>query len=204
MNDLAALPTSWALTLWDALPLYLSIEVALAIAIVALFAPPARHRLWSCALDYPLAGVAYLLLFDLPLAAALAAIAGLAVTMRAFLRSPPERAGPPATPGEAIRVRSSAVLWSVAMACAVAAFIKIILTPAIASDSAAWSLAAGLGGLLAPGPLGVAAIPALALGTASNGWLNGTIWLAAAGMRPFVVERYWNKRTASGDLASAD
>src|SRR5690606_28866779 len=90
-RDIAALPSSWGLTLWDAMPVYLSIELAVAVAITVLLSGARRQRAWSLASAYPLSSMAYVLLFDLRLALILASALILDAVARLACRtsSPP-------------------------------------------------------------------------------------------------------------------
>lgn len=201
-RDFAALPTSWALTMWDSLPVYLSVEVAIALAIVVLTGVQLRGRLWSLSSTHWLAAVVYLLLFDPRLAAILAAgaMVQFAAIQAGRLKSPE-----PATPGsplEALRSRGGSVAWGVATASAFAAAVKIIVPPVIASDSPSWFIVAVIGGLFGPGPIGLAAIPALATQTAANSLVAGALWIASAAVRPVMIDRYRAWREGDGSRAT--
>ena len=189
LKDFAALPTSWALTLWDALPLFLSIEAALAVVLVAACGPPTRRRLWQLTGAYPLSGIAYLALFDLQLALCMSVVTALALVVRARSDSMDSGGSAPRHPLAALRVRGGAVLGDVAIAGAVAAVIKIILMPELASGSPGWFAVGLAAGFLTPGPLGVAAIPALAVGSAADSFVPACVALVAAAARPHAWER---------------
>ena len=186
-KDLAALPTSWALTIWDAVPVFLSVELAIAVLLVAILQRPAMARAWRLSSAYPVGGIVYLGLFDQQLAV----ILGLAIvsSLVAQQRFPLDSTGSasPGSPFEAIKNRGGAIIWDVAKASAVAAIIKIILAPELGQQSLAWVVLSLFGGLVFPGPLGVAAIPALSVSTASDGLLAPLLWILMASCRPWIA-----------------
>jgi len=201
-RDIAALPTSWALTLWDALPLYLSIEVALALTLVALTSGAARTRLWNMTRTYPVSAVLYSALFDARLTLLIAAtVVGQSVYR--FVRSPNgSELQTPDLPLQAIRQRGGAVTGDVAKAAGVAAIIKILISPELAADAYGWFAVAIIGGILAPGPIGVAAIPALSIASASENLFAPTIWLIVAVARPAVLRTISGWRRSRRPVAS--
>lgn len=193
-EDLAALPTSWALTLWDALPLFVSIEVAIAICVIALVGGKRVPQMWKLSDHYVAAGLVYLLLFDLQLA--LVFLGSCVIAIRFPAGAATDATPIPDSPLSAIRVRGGEVAWDVAKAGAIAAVVKVLLTPMIPSGSWIWVPVALAGGVLSPWPIGASAIPALAANTAAGSLLAGTVWLVAAALQPqirrFVARRAGN------------
>lgn len=199
-RDIAALPTSWALTIWDALPVYLSVEVAVALVIVVVAGSRLRTRLWQMSSIAPAGGIIYLAIFDIKLAGALLVVAlvqlAIAMAGRIDLSTSPA----PDVPLDALRDRGGSVIWSVAKASLIAAVVKTLLTPAFPVNSPVWIVVAGLGGLVSPGPLGSAAIPALATQSASNSFAIGCLWIIAASLRPVAIDRLLKWRRTAGEL----
>jgi hypothetical protein len=177
MTDLAALPTSWALTIWDALPIYLSVGLAAAVIITVSLRPRRRRVAWRLSSAYPLASVAYLFVFDSSLAfvAAGAAIGHVLLTRR--LLSVPRDVDAPTDPLLAIKMRGGTIIWDVAKASAVAAILKILVTPVIGDTI-------GL-----PLPLGASAIPTVTVWSASGGLFPASMLLAAAAVRPVIARQ---------------
>jgi hypothetical protein len=201
-KDFAALPTSWALTLWDALPLFLSVEVALAVALVALTAGETKRKLWSWTRVYPLGAILYAALFDIRLSVLLATILAGRIAFRSRGSSNYADVPTPHTPLESIRLRGGSVIADVAKAAAIGAIVKIVLSPEIAPGASSWFIVAITGGLVAPGPLGVAAIPALSIRSASDSILVAALWLLAAALRPFILSRLSRWRQSRQTAAS--
>ena len=199
-RDIAALPTSWALTIWDALPVFLSVELAVALLVVVLLGQRRRETVWRFTAALPLGAVVYLGLFNSGLALVLAAAAfGHGFAMRIFM---PYGAPAPDSPWTAMKRRGGDVIRAVVIAAAVAALVKVILTPLIPSGSGPWILVGIAGGVLTPGPLGVAAIPALATQSASDGILPASVWIAVAAARPHLLAYLRTRRSTSGHVSA--
>ena len=193
-RDLAALPTSWALTIWDAMPVFLSVELAIAVLLVATLQRSSLLHAWRLTSVYSAGGVVYLFLFDLNLAIVLVLVT-VASAFAQFRLAPDSPDTPaPASPFGAIKMRGGAVIWEVAKASAIAALIKIIIAPELSQGSPAWVGLALFGGLILPSPLGVAAIPALSVGTASDGLISPAVWIASAAIRPYLAAAYLSRR----------
>ncbi len=186
-RDIAALPTSWALTLWDALPIYLSIEVAFAIVVTATLSGVWRERLWHASVAFGLGGAVFLFTFD-PGLAFILLVVSLAQTAAHARATPPDKAIPQ-NPTQALRERGGEVIGAVALAATAAALVKVLLIPEIAANSWLWYLVAPAGGLATPVPVGASAVPALAASTATGSIMSGTLWLAGAALRPFLWTR---------------
>jgi hypothetical protein len=186
VKDIAAWPTSWALTLWDALPLFLSVEVALALALVVVLRPELRRRPWILTATYPFAGVAYLALFNWSLAGLMLAIVVVRAVSRSLNGSVEGTETVPRDPLCALRERGGAVLGHVLVACVVTAAIKIFVRPAIEPDTVLWFVVALVTGFATPVPLGTIAIPALPLADGDFGVLAAGTTLVAASLRPLV------------------
>lgn len=200
-RDIAALPTSWALTIWDALPVFLSVELAVALLVVVLLGNQRRETIWRFTAALPLGAVVYLGLFNSGLALVLAGAAfGHGFAMRSLT---PDVEPAPDSPWTAMKRRGGDVIWAVVIQSAVAALVKVILAPAIPSGSGFWILVGVAGGVLTPGPLGVAAIPALAVQSASDGIVPAVIWIAVAAVRLYVLAYFRTSRNASGHATGA-
>ncbi len=201
-KDIAALPTSWALTLWDALPLFLSVEVALAVVLVALSVGAVRRNLWIWTSAYPIGAVLYSALFDAGITVLLAAILIGQIAFKILRPSKFPIVSTPQSPGAAIRLRGGSVIGDVAKAAAIAAVLKIAVSPEIAPGASSWFVVALVGGLLTPGPLGVAAIPVLSIRSASDSILVAAVWLFISALRPFALSRLSTWRQSRQTAAS--
>jgi hypothetical protein len=189
-TDFAALPTSWALTLWDALPVYASVEGAFAILVLATLAGRWRERVWNASRHHIPGAIAYLTLFDATLAIAAAAMGVVIVATSAGTNRASKLDVCPASPFAGLRARLWEVLPSVATGAALAAIIKIILRPLLGAESPGWLAIAVAGGIAAPVSFGAGALPALAIASASGSALIASAWFVASAVRiigPSVV-----------------
>ena len=177
-KDLAALPTSWGLTIWDALPIFLAVEVAVAIVILAALPVGARATVWRHSASLLIGGAAYLLAFESELILPFAIIA-VATVGASDLRASGEQPQVPCSVGSGAKSRAWDVIGSVAASSAVAAAVKILLVPYLPVDSLVWLFMAVCGGL----------IPALALTAGGGTALHGVVWLAVAAARPYLFLR---------------
>ena len=201
-RDIAALPTSWALTIWDALPVFLSVELAVALLVVVFLERRRRDMVWRFTTAIPLGAVVYLALFNSGLAFVLVVTAfGHGFAMRA-LQSDGEPA--PDSPWTAMKRRGGDIIWAVVIAAAVAALIKVILTPIFPFGSPLWTIVGVAGGVLTPGPFGVAAIPALAVQSASDSLIGAASWIAVAVARPHVLTYLRSKQDASRHVSATN
>ncbi|HLT21167.1 MAG TPA: hypothetical protein VKZ96_17060 [Thermomicrobiales bacterium] len=187
-KDLAALPTSWGLTIWDALPIFLAVEVAVAIVILAALPVGARATVWRHSASLLIGGAAYLLAFESELILPFAIIA-VATVGASQLRASGEQPQVPSSVGSGAMSRAWDVIGSVAASSAVAAAVKILLVPYLPVDSLVWLFMAVCGGLIPIGTTGTAAIPALALTAGGGTALHGVVWLAVAAARPYLFLR---------------
>jgi hypothetical protein len=216
-TDLAALPTSWALTIWDALPVYASVEGAVAVVLVTLLSGRVLAQGRRALRHHVPAAVAYLALFD-PALAVVAGCLGLAralignhaaaglrtaevglasLTSSAVAGRPAAAGGPPGSPFEALRVHVWDVLTTITAGAALAAIAKVLLRPALGDSTVAWLPIAVIGGMLAPLSFGGGALPALAVSNASGSLLAGSLWFAGAITRAvgsFVISALMARR----------
>lgn len=197
MKDIAALPTNMGLTLWDALPVYVGVSLAVAL-LARVWLPTGLYAwYWTRRRLLDLAGLLYLVLYAESFAIVYAALMLLAVVASGLvtgtqfgirLRQIPklpllsglysDAETPPATPARAMRTIFSDTVAQLLVAGTLAALVNI-LGPRI-PDGPLW-LAVSLGGALALGPdPGPAAIPAVAAASTSGTALIGVVWLALA------------------------
>ncbi|MEZ4523922.1 MAG: hypothetical protein R3A46_20165 [Thermomicrobiales bacterium] len=189
LRDFSALPTSWALTLWDALPVFLSIELAVAILVVLATEPSARRRLWDLTSGFPIGGMVFAALFDRNLTVILGVAIIANIALMRYFPYHVESTAPPSSPRQALASRLPDVGWSVAKAAFAAAVIKTLVIPTVEAGSMAWLVVAVIGGSVTPAPIGAAAIPALAIESASDSLVPATLWLCAALARPYISDK---------------
>lgn len=189
LKDLAALGTSWALTLWDALPIFLAIEAALAILVLVAVPARARHAAWLYSGALLVGGAIYLLAFESALLWVYPVSCLAAVTIEARWGNPADQPADAASIGAGVKQRAWLVVSAVARASFVAAVVKVLLAPYLADGNLVWFLVAAGAGLIRAGTFGTVAIPALAVATGTGSVLYGASLLAAAAARPLVYRR---------------
>lgn len=192
LKDLAALPTNVGLTLWDALPVYLSIAVALAL-VARVWLPQAWFAgYWTMRWLLDPTGLAYLVLFARPLvpfyALTCVAAVGLVVALRTKaymspvtrlsrlpLLATPGTTAAPATPVGAVRQRAGEVFGAVLVAAIVAGVINLFSH--YLPDAAAYVGLPLLAGALVGPAFGPSALPAVAADGTSGSAFVGAVWL---------------------------
>lgn len=194
MKDIAALPTNMALTLFDALPVYLGVALALAVLARIWLPRVAFDWYWRRRRVLDPTGVLYLVLYYEALALPyliLLMLATLAIVRlnyaRNNLRVPgtprlpllnrgsPGSERTPSTPARALRATLSETVTQLLIAGVVAALVNIF-GPRV-PDGVSW-LAVPVIGVLALGPNpGAAAIPAVAAASTSGSLWIGIVWL---------------------------
>ncbi len=202
LTDLAALPTSWALTLWDALPVFLSVECAIAILILGVIPQQWKTSAWMISAFHLAGGLIYLEVFDSALVVPLLVLAGI-VALTTWRRSVRVQQVPaPPSPYAGLRVRAVEVISAVAASSAAAAVVKVLVGPYVGDGNPIWfAFAAGIG-LVPFGTLGTAAIPALASSSAANSEMVGIIILISAAARP-VIRHYFHRLSSLRTAASS-
>jgi hypothetical protein len=185
-KDLAALPTSWALTTWDALPVILSVEAAIAVVILGTLHARSRSFGWLASGSNVAGGVAYLAIFGSNLGFALVLIGVCTVLYQLRALDATDLATEPRSPLGGLQRRAWSVLGAAAASAGIAAVIKILVGPFVAHDNPVWFALAVAGGMLPFGTLGTAAIPALAASSATDSLVVGSTLLVAASLRPHL------------------
>lgn len=176
MLDLPALPIAFALTLWDAAPIYLSIGLAVVIVARAALRGQSFHMLWDMREKVSPEGIAYLLVFQPILAPIMIpVIFGHVLVARtaALLGN-----DPPANPGQALKARGSELFWTLLLGSLVAAAIKLS-GPTLPDHLAIQILlATAIGAALGSKPAAVA-IPAVAVAVHLGGVVPAAACLLA-------------------------
>lgn len=180
MLDLAALPIAFALTLWDALPVYLSIGLAMTVILRVLLSDARFASYWRLRKPVGPESVVYALLF-LPAMAPAIAIASAALVL-AHARWVPPDSSAPSSPGAALRTRSEEIVVSVAVAGIIATIVKVF-APDLPDHIVATSGIAALAGFIVGFRSGAIAIPAVAMTVHAGGNLAGFICIAASILR---------------------
>lgn len=194
LKDLAALPTNVGLTLWDALPVYLSVAVAFGL-LTRVWLPSAAYTwYWTRRRLLDPTGLVYLALFARELAPVYvvcmligimvsATVTGKArgVATRLARRIPmlgSRRSAPPPTPVGAARESFGEAFVSALAGAGVAGLINMFghYLPA----GAGWHIVPAAGAAFVGLPPGSAAIPAVAGGSVSGSWLVAALWVAFA------------------------
>lgn len=193
MLDLAALPIAFALTLWDALPVYLSIGLAMTVLLRVLLSSTRFEWCWRLRKPAGLEGVVYSILF-LPVLAPVIAIASAALVMIHVRWMSPESPAP-SSPGAALKARLEEIIVSVALAGILASIIKVF-APDIPAHIAATSGIAALAGFIVGFRSGAIAIPAVALSVHAGGNIAGIICIATSVIRSGIdAKRAFSKKT---------
>ncbi len=183
MLDIAALPIALALTLWDALPVFLCIAAAAAILVRAVLTGQSLHNSWRFREIAALEGLVFALLFY-PLLAPVLIVAALGsgLTMR-HISSPA-----PATPLAAARQRIGEVFTPLLIASVGASVIKIS-APSLPGSLPAHLAVALLAGVIAGNRSGVAVVPAIAVAVHFGGIIPAIVCIAAGNGRYVFMER---------------
>lgn len=172
MLDLAALPIAFALTLWDAVPVYLPVGIAVAVMLSVLTPVTTFQRFWNIRGTVGLEGVIFVILLYPSLVAVIVGAGILGTLIKLKSAAPLEPA--PATPGSVIRQRGEEMLMSVLLASALAAVVKVGST-AIAVPAPAEVAAGILVGALCGFRSGAVAIPAVAVAVHLGGLLPAAL-----------------------------
>lgn len=218
LKDLAALPTNVGLTLWDALPVYLSIAVALAL-VARVWLPQAWFAgYWSMRWLLDPTGLAYLALFARPLVPIYVLTCVAAVGLVAVLRTKSNNSAvtqlsrlpllathgttrAPTTPIGAVRQRAGEVFGAVLVAALVAGVINLFSH--YLPDAAAYVGLSLLAGAFVGPAFGPSALPAVAADGTSGSAFVGAVWLIMSAClttgRILVVNS-----SAAGDSPAAD
>lgn len=177
MLDLAALPIAFALTLWDAVPIFLSIGLALALVLRVILSPSQFSAFWSRRSVIGLEGAVYTILFYpklLPLV-----IAAIAMMLLASSIRPAPQSDVPGHPRQVLKTRAEELLVSIAIAGAVATIIKVF-APDLTSQIIVHVAVAVLAGAVTGFRSGTVALPAVALAIHGGGLAYAGICLLAA------------------------
>jgi hypothetical protein len=185
MLDIPALPIAFALTLWDAAPIYVSIGLALAVIWRATTQGQSFHSGWALREKLAAEGTVYLLIFQ-PLLAPVMILVGIGQSIIAR-RAHVEDSNPPSTPVGAMRTRGSELISALLLGSLVAAVIKIT-APSLPEHLAFQIvLAAIVGAGLGSKPTSVA-IPAVAIAVHTGGAVPAVICMLATLLWPAFVE----------------
>lgn len=186
MFDLPAMPIAFALTLWDAVPIFLSISLALAVAARALVAGRFQS-VWRVRETAGIEGLVYLALFMPSLLPVLATIS-IAQTLVAWRTAATDEAIPD-TPGRAIRVRAEEVIFPVLLGSVAAAYIKVAGPDITGRGLGLELLVAVVAGGLFGYRSGTVAIPAVAIMVHLGGAVPAIACMLAAAARYLIVQR---------------
>ena len=193
MLDIPALPIAFALTLWDALPLFISVSVALALIARSTLHGQSFHRTWSLRDSAGIEGMLYAAIFQ-PNLVPLLAVAAVCASIPVFRRTLSENSIP-VTPANALKVRAEEMVVHVLLASAVAAVIKVSapdLPEALFLQVCIASLAGALVGFRA----GAAAIPAVAVAVHLGGSVPALACIAAAALISIALPTLRKRRMA--------
>ncbi len=194
LKDLAALPTSWALTMWDALPIILSVEAALVVVILATLSGRTKVLAWLATRSNIIGGLAYLTVFGSSLWIIFALFGAGNLLERARVTKFSMAFETPRSPLGGLTSRAWNVVGAVAASAALAATIRILAGPFLNAGNPLWYVLALTGGLLPLGTFGTAAVPALAISTTTDSLATGIVWLVAAALRPRVEQAVRSRR----------
>ena len=122
LRDLYALPIAFSLTLWDAIPIYLSVSLALAILVRTILRGQALHMAWRLREIIAIEGLLYLAMFRPSLVPVLL-ISSVVATML-HLRSAWHDAVP-ITQGDALKTRLGELFPALLISCLAAAIMKV-------------------------------------------------------------------------------
>jgi hypothetical protein len=185
MFDLPAIPITVGLTLWDAIPIFLSIGLAVAVLGRATLHGQSFHRFWLLRETLCLEGMMYALVFVPALLPA--AIAGAIVVSASRLLRSTLHESLPANPWQALRQRSQELFFGVLVASALSGLLK---TAASAIPDALFLqiLVAVSAGIASGNRSGVAVIPAVSIAVHAGGLVPATLCILAASGRHVIVE----------------
>lgn len=186
MFDLPAMPIAFALTLWDSIPIFLSVSLALAVASRAALAGSRFESIWRVRESAGIEGLVYLAVF-MPSLLPVLTVAGMFQVL-AVWRMPATRNSVPATPGSALRTRAEEVIVPVLLSSVMAAYIKVA-GPDIAGHGLALEvLVAVVAGGLIGNRSGTAAIPAVAVMVHLGGAVPAIACVLAATIQSAVLQ----------------
>lgn len=185
MLDIAALPIALALTLWDALPVFLCIAAATAILVRAVLTGQSLHTFWRIREIDGLEGLVFALLFY-PILAPVLVVASVALGLGSRRKVNPDL-DIPATPLAAARQRIGEVFGSLLVASVVAAVVKIS-APSLPDFFPVYIAVALVAGTIAGHRSGVVAVPAIAIAVHLGGIVPAIACIAAGAGRFLVQE----------------
>ncbi len=185
LRDLYALPIAFSLTLWDAVPIYLSVSLALAILVRTILRGQALHMAWQLREIIAIEGLLYLAMFRPSLVPVLL-ISSVVATML-HLRSAWHDAVP-ITQGDALKTRLGELFPALLISCLAAAIMKVF-APGVPDHLALQTLLAASGSVLVGGRSGTSGIPAVAIAVHFGGVIPASAWIVGATTRTIVNRR---------------
>lgn len=183
MLDISAFPIAVALTLWDAVPIYLSVGLALSILLPALLSRKALHRFWISRERLGIEGVVYLTVIEPRLAPVLAVAS---VVMLAVIPGASQSSEIGEQPLKALAARTGEIVSPLIVASAVAALIKLSAPDLPASIAFQLIVAIGIG-IAVGNRSGAAAIPAAAIAVHYGGFAPAALCITIATARPLLA-----------------
>lgn len=187
MLDFPAIPIAIGLTLWDAIPIFLSVGLALAVLARATLHGQSFHRFWLLRETSGVEGLLYALVF-LPVLLPVV-LAGAVVLSASHLLKPTVTGELPTNPWQALRQRFEELFFGVLVAAALTGLLKVS-APAIPDSLALQMLIAGSSGLISGNRSGVAVIPAVSIAVHIGGLVPAALCILAATLRHIVVDAH--------------
>jgi hypothetical protein len=185
MLDFPAIPIAIGLTLWDAIPIFLSLGLALTVLARATLQGQSFHRFWQLRETTGIEGAAFSLVF-LPVLFPVVLAGAVAFTLSRLLK-PVVLEELPANPWQALRRRSEELFFGVLVASALAGVVKTV-PPAVPDTTYVHLLIAFSAGIFSGNRSGVAVIPATAIYVHLGGIIPAALCLLAATVRQVVSE----------------
>jgi len=185
MLDFPAMPIAIGLTLWDALPIFLCLGLALAVLARSLLHGQSFHRYWQLRDTAGIEGILYTLVF-LPGLLPVVIICSVVFTSSRLLK-PVLDEDLPVNSLKALRQRLEELFFAVLVASALAGVLKTA-APEIPDSLVLQSLIATAAGLVSGNRSGVAVIPAIAIAFHLGGLLPAALCMLVATCRHIILD----------------
>lgn len=184
LRDLYAIPIAFSLTLWDAVPVFISVGLAVAILTRVVLSGRALRFAWSARERLAVEGMVYVILFQPALLAVI--VASSAIGSSLYGPTAIEDRSLPSSPGAAMRTRAGELLVPLMLSCLAAAAIKIA-SPSIPDSFVVQVIVAMAGAILIGGRSGTSAIPAVAIAVHMGGLFPAAVWVLVSAGREVLT-----------------
>lgn len=143
-DDLAALPTNIALTLWDALPVLLAVGASISIVAATILPDRWREFWWTNRRIIPIEGVVLLGIFSWGTAAVHVTLSAAAIVVATRAALPSGNTQPaPATPLSTVKKHAGDLLGQALLSAVIVGAFEIILRPSVDVPDPAWAVIIG-------------------------------------------------------------